>query len=65
MRKTVKEAAFITSLLSELPQNFIQQEQFLEKAMLIRTDSQSAMTMAKNPTFHNRTKHIDIQYHFV
>ena len=31
----------------------------------IYTDSQSAISLAKNPIFHNRTKHIDIQYHFV
>ena len=23
------------------------------------------MCLAKNPTFHARTKHIDVQYHFV
>jgi hypothetical protein len=28
-------------------------------------DSRSAICLAKNPTFHARTKHIDIQYHFV
>ena len=29
------------------------------------TDSQSAIELAKNPEHHARTKHIDIQYHFV
>lgn len=28
-------------------------------------DSQSAISLAKNPTFHAQTKHIDVQYHFV
>ena len=28
-------------------------------------DSQSAICLAKNPTFHARTKHIDIKYHFL
>ena len=28
-------------------------------------DSQSAIFLAKNPTFHARTKHIDVQFHFV
>ena len=28
-------------------------------------DSQSAICLAKNPTFHARTKHIDVQFHFV
>jgi len=31
----------------------------------IHVDNQSAMSLANNPTFHARTKHIAIQYHFV
>ena len=29
------------------------------------SDNHSAICLAKNPTFHARTKHIDVQYHFV
>jgi len=28
-------------------------------------DNQSAIKLIKNPEFHERTKHIDIKYHFV
>jgi hypothetical protein len=28
-------------------------------------DIQSAIFLAKNPTYHRKTKHIDVQYHFV
>jgi hypothetical protein len=28
-------------------------------------DSQSAIFLEKNPTYHLETKHIDVQYHFV
>ena len=28
-------------------------------------DNQSAITLARNPVYHVRSKHIDIQYHFV
>jgi hypothetical protein len=28
-------------------------------------DSHSAIFFAKNPTYHSKTKHIDVQYHFV
>ena len=33
--------------------------------MTIYSDSQSAIYLVRNPTFHARTKHIDIQYNFV
>jgi len=32
---------------------------------ILFTDSQSAIQLAKNPEYHARTKHIDIQYHYV
>src|SRR5579859_4339668 len=32
---------------------------------IIYTDSQSAIALAQNPEHHARTKHIDIQYHFI
>ncbi len=32
---------------------------------LIFEDNQSIISMAKNPTFHGRTKHIGIKYHFI
>ena len=35
------------------------------KSMVIYEDNQSAISMAKNPQFHGRVKHIDIKYHFV
>ena len=31
----------------------------------IHADSQSALNLVENPVDHNRTKHIDIRYHFV
>ena len=33
--------------------------------MRIDCDSQSAIFLAKNPAYHSRMKHIDVQYHFV
>ena len=32
---------------------------------LIYEDNQGAISMAKNPVFHKRTKHVQIRYHFV
>jgi hypothetical protein len=34
-------------------------------ATIIYGDNQGAIALAKNPQFHARTKHIDIQHHFV
>ena len=31
----------------------------------LECDSQSAIFLAKNPAYHAKTKHIDVQYHFV
>ena len=33
--------------------------------MRIYCDSQSAIFRAKNPAYHSKMKHIDVQYHFV
>jgi hypothetical protein len=39
--------------------------EFEKKAMKISYDSQSAIFLAKNPTYHSNTKQIDVQYYFV
>ncbi|KAI3655342.1 hypothetical protein MP638_004426, partial [Amoeboaphelidium occidentale] len=33
--------------------------------VIIYGDNQGALKLSKNPQFHNRTKHIDIAYHFI
>jgi hypothetical protein len=37
----------------------------VQQDVRIDCDSQSAIFLAKNLTYHSKTKHIDIQYHFV
>ena len=37
----------------------------VQQAVRLDCDSQSAIFLAKNPTYHSKTKHIDVQYHFV
>jgi len=37
----------------------------VQGAIRIDCDSQSAIFLAKNPTYHSKTKNIDVQYHFV
>ena len=35
------------------------------KAIELTVDSKSALALAKNPVFHERSKHIRIKYHFI
>ena len=37
----------------------------LIQSSYIYMDSKSAMALAKNPTHHKRSKHIDIKYHWL
>jgi hypothetical protein len=34
------------------------------KATSLLIDSQSTIKLAKNPVFHNKTKHVDTKYHY-
>ncbi|KAK2988423.1 hypothetical protein RJ640_023970 [Escallonia rubra] len=55
---TVCHAIWLRSLLKEL--SFIQNE-----STQIYVDNKSAIALAKNPVFHDRSKHIDTRYHFI
>ena len=37
----------------------------VERAIRIDYDKQSEILLAKNLSYHSKTKHIDVQYHFV
>eukprot|EP00253_Pinus_taeda_P035546 PITA_35546 len=37
----------------------------VQRAIRIDCDTQSEIFLAKNPAYHSKTKHIDVQYHFV
>ncbi|KAL2232792.1 UNVERIFIED_CONTAM: Retrovirus-related Pol polyprotein from transposon TNT 1-94 [Sesamum indicum] len=52
-----KEALWLSGLLNEIS--------FLKEKPVIFSDSQSAIQLCKNPVFHDRTKHIDVRYHFI
>jgi hypothetical protein len=35
------------------------------KAVVLNVDNKSAISLSKNPVFHERSKHIEIRYHFI
>ena len=35
------------------------------EATSVHCDNQSSINLSKNPVFHDRSKHIDIRYHFI
>src|SRR5216684_9113996 len=53
-----KEAVWLRRLLSELKQD-------TTEPTTIHIDNQSSIALAHNPEFHNRTKHVNIQHHFL
>eukprot|EP00253_Pinus_taeda_P021312 PITA_21312 len=52
-----KEAVWLQRLCSSMG--------LVQGAIRIDCDSQSAIFLAKNLAYHSKTKHIDVQYHFV
>ena len=52
-----KEAVWLQRLCSSIG--------LVQQAVRIDCDSQSAIFMVKNLTYHSKTKHIDVQYHFL
>ena len=52
-----KEAVWLQGLCSGIG--------FVQNAVKIGCDSSSAIFLAKNLAYHSKTKHIDVQYHFV
>ena len=52
------EAVWLRKLFSELF------EHVLDTAVIL-CDNQSGIRLSENPVFHDRSKHIDIRYHFI
>lgn len=57
LSSATKEACFLRTLIMELSGKI--------PNITIYSDSQSAQKLALNPIHHNRTKHIDVRYHFI
>jgi len=52
-----KEAIWMKKLMEELGHK--------QEKIPLYCDSQNVLHIARNPAFHSRTKHIDVQYNFV
>jgi hypothetical protein len=57
MAKAVKEAIWLRGLVSDLR---LQQDE-----TVVFCDNHSAIHLTKNQMYHERTKHIDVRYHFL
>ena len=64
---TEAEFIAITEACKELlwVKKFLQELGFDHDKYLLLCDSQSAIHLGKNPTFHSRSKHIDVRYHWI
>jgi ATP-binding cassette subfamily B (MDR/TAP) protein 1 len=45
--------------------NFLQELDMKQEKYILYCDSQSAIYLAKNPSFYARTKHIEVRYHWI
>ena len=57
LTEAFKEAMWLKGLVSEIG--------FLKQDVVVFSDSQSAIHLCKNPVFHDRTKHINVRFHFI
>ncbi|XP_062074786.1 secreted RxLR effector protein 161-like [Humulus lupulus] len=55
--EAIKEAIWIKGLMEELS--------LLREKSTVYSDNQSCIHLCKNPVFHDRTKHVEIKYHFI
>lgn len=53
-----QEITWLVQILGDL-------HQVIESAIPLYCDNQSAIRLAENPLFHSKTKHVEIQYHFI
>ena len=57
MTETIKKALWLKSLFGELSLH--------QGVTTIYCDSQSAIHLTKDQMYHERTKHIDVKFHFI
>jgi hypothetical protein len=58
MNRCTRETIWLRQLMEDV--GYAQKE-----ATTMMCDNQGSMALAKNPTNHDRSKHIDVQHHFI
>lgn len=66
LKEATKESLYLQNFIKELFRcKSLKDYNLFNKVNTIRTDSLSAIELAKNPIYHAKTKHVDIAYHFI
>ena len=71
MTEACKEFIWLQHLLRELNNNASNElaikdiEHAPDNSKILYEDNQGAIQLAENPQHHNKTKHIDIKYHYI
>ena len=55
-----QEALYLKQLCKEIDPTFV-----ITELIIIYEDNQGAIALVENPVHHQRTKHIDIRFHFI
>ena len=58
LTSAIQEAKFLSQLLLDMNGG-------TKSTVILNVDNQGAICLAKNPVHHQRTKHIDIKYHYI
>ena len=64
-REAAKQSIYLTQFVKEIKALYPILSDTNTTATTVYSDSQSAIQLTKNPAYHARTKHIDIQYYFI
>ena len=57
LRRVAKESVWMVDFLQRLDTS-------IHDTTMVNADNQGSMALARDPVFHDRSTHIDIQYHF-
>ena len=58
LSQATQEAIYLRKLLADLDCK-------ADSPTVLKEDNQGAIELSRNPRFHNRTKHIDVAFHFI